>query len=474
MIHVLIVDDDKLVRKGLISYMPWESFGMKVVGEAANGERALQFLQENRVDLLMTDLAMPVMSGIELIRIVRKEYPNTAIAVLTLHQDFEYIQEALRLGAIDYIAKVELEKEHFKEVFTRIHSRIAEERQKHKDSRDYRAVETCSGDTSYALLSLQDEPLTSSLLSNFMSLGWRAEGEGSILMWLKDSHGEDFEKDSDLEELPPLPEGINNARWQLIKLRHTAGVFPSDLYQHLRAYRSSALFYDCDGRESCLIERSVSDLLMEHPEPLEQDTDSVKVMLHAYKWVHDDQTFEQLCFRIKELRLPVSKLMQLIYSFTIEWNRLFKAVQTDDVKLPDTFTSWRDAENWLRHFRDMASALSGSLQLNPEVNGSILTAVKIVHDELDCPLFAIDVAKRVNLSRSYFSQCFKEIVGFSFNEYLRKVRIDKAREYLEQTAKPIVWIAKQTGYEDEKYFSRTFREQTGMLPSEYRQRHKMR
>ena len=63
-----------------------------------------------------------------------------------------------------------------------------------------------------------------------------------------------------------------------------------------------------------------------------------------------------------------------------------------------------------------------------------MTAVKIVHDELEFPLFAIDVAKRVNLSRSYFYQCFKEIVGYSFNEYLRKVRIDKAREYLEQTS----------------------------------------
>lgn len=68
MIHVLIVDDDKLVRKGLMSFLPWESFGMRVVGEAANGEKALDFLKANRVDLLMTDLAMPVMSGIELIK----------------------------------------------------------------------------------------------------------------------------------------------------------------------------------------------------------------------------------------------------------------------------------------------------------------------------------------------------------------------------------------------------------------------
>ena len=128
MIDVLIVDDDQLVRKGLMLAMPWDRFDMRIVGEAGNGEKALEFLSENHVDLLITDLAMPVMSGIELIRTTRKLYPDLPIAVLTLHQDFEYIQEALRLGAIDYIAKVQLEKERFEEVLGRIHDRIQADR----------------------------------------------------------------------------------------------------------------------------------------------------------------------------------------------------------------------------------------------------------------------------------------------------------------------------------------------------------
>ncbi|MGO4269761.1 response regulator, partial [Paenibacillus sp. TAF58] len=126
MIKVMIVDDDKLVRKGLISAMPWHDFDMEVVGEASNGEKALEFIAANAVDLLLTDLAMPVMSGIELLKIVRKQYPSIYTVVLTFHQDFEYIQEALRLGAIDYIAKVQLEKERFEEVLERIYKRITE------------------------------------------------------------------------------------------------------------------------------------------------------------------------------------------------------------------------------------------------------------------------------------------------------------------------------------------------------------
>jgi two-component system response regulator YesN len=149
MIKVMVVDDDNLVRKGLISVMPWKKFGMEVVGEASNGLKALEFLESHNVDLMLTDLAMPVMSGVELIRRVRKEFPHVYTVVLTLHQYFEYIQEALRLGAIDYIAKVQLEKDCFEEVLERIYNRMMEE-----PRRDYNANESISIDTGYALLSI--------------------------------------------------------------------------------------------------------------------------------------------------------------------------------------------------------------------------------------------------------------------------------------------------------------------------------
>ncbi|AEE97806.1 response regulator transcription factor [Mahella australiensis] len=120
MIHVLIVDDDKLARKGLIAMMPWSSYGMEIVGDVPNGARALEFLAHNAVDLMFVDLAMPVMSGIELMREVRKSYPNVDFVVLTFHENFEYVQAALRLGALDYISKAELESENYDQIFSRI------------------------------------------------------------------------------------------------------------------------------------------------------------------------------------------------------------------------------------------------------------------------------------------------------------------------------------------------------------------
>jgi two-component system response regulator YesN len=85
MIKVLIVDDDMLARKGLISIMPWSSHGMKVVGEAANGAKALEFLKNNNVDLMFVDLAMPVVSGLDLVQQTRILYPDLKFVIISFH-----------------------------------------------------------------------------------------------------------------------------------------------------------------------------------------------------------------------------------------------------------------------------------------------------------------------------------------------------------------------------------------------------
>ncbi len=120
MIRVLIVDDDKLARKGLISIMPWQAYGMQIVGEAANGAKALEFLGGHETDLAFVDLAMPIMSGLELMQTARGKYPRLRFVVLTFHEDFELVQSAFRLGALDYISKIRMETEDCNALFTRI------------------------------------------------------------------------------------------------------------------------------------------------------------------------------------------------------------------------------------------------------------------------------------------------------------------------------------------------------------------
>jgi two-component system response regulator YesN len=461
MIKVMVVDDDNLVRKGLISVMPWKKFGMEVVGEASNGLKALEFLESHNVDLMLTDLAMPVMSGVELIRRVRKEFPHVYTVVLTLHQDFEYIQEALRLGAIDYIAKVQLEKDCFEEVLERIYNRMMEE-----PRRDYNANESISIDTGYALLSINKT------IREYWIKEWHDKSDVSMIeadtnLWF---WTQPFEQSNQLWLERLLKEMGTKPGWGLIRLSGLMGKPNKDVHRRLREYRDKDFFYDYvpDSGVGAL---SLQEADSHKQVRSEESMDRLKEQWSSNEWIYQDGVFHDHLHALKLMRLPQAMLLGLLYSLIDKWNLLFYSVGVEKIKLPDSFDSWEHVYSWCITIRNTIRKAIIRPSFSQEVVECILKAVQIAHDEMSQQITAVNLAKRVNMSRSYFSQCFKEIAGSNFSDYLRQVRMEKAKEYLLYTNRTIQWIAENVGYADEKYFSRTFREQTGMLPSKYRQMH---
>lgn len=102
---ILIVDDERIVREAIASHIPWESHGVSVVKVAANAIEALEYLNEHEVDLVLVDIRMPAINGIELLRRIRAEDKETECIILSGYADFSYAQEALRFGARDYLLK---------------------------------------------------------------------------------------------------------------------------------------------------------------------------------------------------------------------------------------------------------------------------------------------------------------------------------------------------------------------------------
>lgn len=458
MIKVLVVDDDKLVRKGLISVMPWQEFGMQVVGEANNGEKALELLEVQAVDLVLTDLAMPVMSGIELMRNVRKRFPEIHIVVLTLHQDFEYIQEALRLGAIDYIAKVELEKEQLDEVLARIASRVSEQT---KSS----TVQRIQNDS--MPLMLNKGYVVVCLDSNFNS-DWALDLKYPIIeadrnSWLLFSEEED---DSVLiQQLSRKVETFENG--VLVALADVNGMTKNEIQRWIREFTERELFYNFHP-DNKIIKVCIHKAYQHQLEVTDEDLDLLKELWLSVEWLYNDFLFQKLVRKIKLLKLPKVKLVGILYAFVNEWNRLFAQTKFGKITLNEPVNSWFQIELWLVGIRELIKVASEKNNYSQEIINLILKAERIIRAEMDQPLTAAEVASRVNMSRSYFSQCFKEIIGNTFNEHIRIIRMEKAKQYLLSTNKTILWIAENIGYMDEKYFSRTFRNQVGILPSEYR------
>ncbi|MBP1964589.1 response regulator transcription factor [Paenibacillus aceris] len=110
-IRVIIADDESIVRKGLRSTVPWEKFGMEVVADATNGRKAWEAFQEHKPQVVITDIVMPEMDGIELSRLVKEAAPDTKIILLSCHRDFEYAQQGIKLGAAGYLLKTAFEDE---------------------------------------------------------------------------------------------------------------------------------------------------------------------------------------------------------------------------------------------------------------------------------------------------------------------------------------------------------------------------
>ncbi|OUS73982.1 hypothetical protein B1748_21815 [Paenibacillus sp. MY03] len=457
--NVLVVDDEKLVRAGFIALMPWDKFGMKVAGEAANGEKALEFLSANPVDLVITDLAMPVLSGLELMHVMKERHPDIPVVVLTFHQDFELVQEALRLGAIDYIAKVELEKEQLEQVLGRIKARIGKERQR--------------GGMAQVSLSLE----TLAIAYYIGKRGGKAAERPAHMV------AEAQELDDGVWYVP-LPEynkeggavSIQQAlgrEWTVLGFERPCGIERDRLGKAARRFRETGLFYlsEPERRVYRVDPEAWLAEAMAEPETVALQS-SLQRSWTDWRWLRDDEAYAKLLRETEDARLPAIQTRDMLLSSLRELRTFGVAGEAAGLE-PDLerMTDWSGCVDMLDGIRRRYQAAFLHSGYSSEVVESVAKAIRYVEEHLEEDFSLVDVAVAVNLSRSYFSQCFRDMVGKPFVEYVRAARMERAKRLLESTDKPIYWVAERSGYADEKYFSKVFRSQYGLLPREYRSRY---
>lgn len=121
---VLIVDDEILVRQGIKYVLDCEQEGFQIVGEAANGREALNSLLTLQPHIIITDIVMPVMDGEELTRLVKRDYPDTEVIVLSSFSEFHYVRSTFQHGVADYILKPKLEAGALLQVLKKTRERI--------------------------------------------------------------------------------------------------------------------------------------------------------------------------------------------------------------------------------------------------------------------------------------------------------------------------------------------------------------
>jgi len=129
MIKVLIADDELVVRIGLKTTIDWEANGFTIVGEAINGKDAVELFHKLKPDILVTDIKMPIMDGLEVIQQLKSEHCLFKALILSHYDDFDFARKAINLGASDYILKTELTEQKLLTSLSRLSEQLADERQ---------------------------------------------------------------------------------------------------------------------------------------------------------------------------------------------------------------------------------------------------------------------------------------------------------------------------------------------------------
>ncbi|TCL60939.1 AraC family two component transcriptional regulator [Kineothrix alysoides] len=128
MYRLMVVEDENMIRKGIVNSILWKSLGFVVVAESSNGKAALEQLEKVQVDVLLTDIKMPVMGGMELARIARQRYPDIEIIILSGFAEFEYARQAINFRTFDYLVKP-VNKQKLLDTFTSLKENMDRKRE---------------------------------------------------------------------------------------------------------------------------------------------------------------------------------------------------------------------------------------------------------------------------------------------------------------------------------------------------------
>ena len=454
---ILIVDDDILTRKGIQILMPWEKYEMEIVGEASNGQKALDFLASNPVDLVLVDVDMPVMDGFTFVEKSKELYPELKYVVLTIHTEFEYIQRFLRMGVIDYISKEQFDQENFNLILERIRAGMT-------SSTDFNQAGGVSWKGKeilhpqiYALITLE------SVDEDFISCFWELNQLSPLTngyevmagVWVFAEEREPF----------IFPEEFTNTT--LLCISDVRGMTYKQLGKLLRNYRLEQFFYDYQPIAKVNYKRVFE--LQENKYIEDEDTfKKIKEEWLSLNWVCDKEIFDKIKFDLKQSKLSFSKLYHILLSLENAWNTNYGSVSGERIEIPPSFQHWLEVEEWIMDIYDKSSFAQPDNKYSPEIVKNIYHAKHFIDTNYGSPLEIAQIARTVHLSNGYFSKCFHDIVGAPFREYCISVRVKQAKEMLRQTSDSIGEIAYKVGYSDEKYFSRIFKKVTGSNPTTYR------
>ena len=531
MIKVMVVDDEYLIRIGIKSTISWEENGFLIVGDASNGEEALKLYHELLPDIVITDIKMPRMDGLELTKCLKALNPEVKIVILSSHNDFIFAKEALTLGASDYILKATMEPSEILNTLVGIKQQIVNKQT------EIKKINLLQND-----LEQHKQLIKHKVFSEFLK--GKLEPINDNLAYLRGldinfpysdfvvicGRIDDFEEQyrkvnpvtrrllrdsiqniylSKMNEyyrgaVEELTDGVFVCVLSVCKAKYScedAGIlYGTAVQEAVKAYTSVTIsisisrgihefsnilegveetlsflrykiFY---GKNSLLPYKQIvqHNQKMNNPISCEEDkiryflldgqSDQVELLVKSvFKNVCKESCSFIILNYICTQYISILNRISIEVGFSRELEKTYFAAEE-----PLGLESVIEIERW---FQNQFKLLSQSINFNKRNCGSglIREAMKYIRCEYMNNITLGDVAEHVNISRIYFSQLFKQETGEKYIDFLIKVRIEKAKEYLSFHDLKTYEVAEKVGFQDSGYFARMFKKCVGKTPSEF-------
>lgn len=528
MLKFFIVEDECLVREGIRDSVDWKENGFEFVGEAEDGERALPLIRKTRPDLLITDIKMPFMDGLELSRIVSKEMPETKIIILSGYGDFEYAREAIKLNVDQYLLKpitkgalnealaqikAKIEKEHEQKNYDLQYLHELHNYEQYEMSKFFEEItagtlkvgdiyhtaeklgininagcynlvlfvlqpQIMVGEYSDAMANFQDK-LFESVIDDDNYLLFRCNlMTFAILVKGEESNIKDITKKC-IDDISGRCEKFNNVEW------YVAEGTPVDrlsalpkCYQDaetrisLRYITPSEHIFGVGSESSSKADEDISSL--DDVEAEKIDPMIIRNFLQTGLESEIDQFVDNY---LRNMGTATQTLMFRQYILlSARFNaaivaKSFGVNQDEFIKSLPEISTVMDAKAARTY---LVSVLRRVIQIRDEktqkqYNSILKNAISYIDEHFaDEDISLNTMAKAVNVSANYFSAVFSQEIGETFIEYVTKKRMEKAKQLLRQTTMRSGEIAYKVGYRDPRYFSFIFRKTVGCTPRDYR------
>lgn len=518
MLKVLLVDDEPIFRMGLRAGIQWEEAGCRIVGEAKNGEEALIQIEEKNPDLVLLDIKMPKMGGIEVLKRIKNKKNRPEFIVLSCFNEYEYVREAMKLGACDYLFKPLMEGRDILAAVREAAKNMADADENHEDDR----AERISVLLEHLLTSAElDEGTVENIKSlcpelddmPYFVLAVKIPGKmckerkkeallalcKSILIRCFDEKPLFFcEKQQVLYGLfLYLPEegydvqGKRKKLWKKVKEYVEVPVWigsslcmrgSGDLKKAFDQAESALRmhFFSCFSRDAvefaeyclqCEVSRDFSELYAEQIKIIEGAFGKYDLELIR-------NTIAGICNSILAEKLFSEKdFSHMLANIVIGNMRAYKCRDLMERLLMEEYNVISD----LYHQETMEEACNYFFGLLEEIfrlmkrtlygnshSDTIQNAIAYMREHYSEKISLPDIAGKVSMSEKYFCKLFKEETGETFVGYLTKIRVQEAREMLTKTNLKTYEVAEKAGFKDYHHFCKTFKRITGKTPREIR------